>query len=118
MAGDADCRQRNAFIVTVDPVAIIIVRPRESDHLPRGHIFVAAVNRVGEEAVPGVRENEREEALAVEAIELERAVLQTRDDLVLLVVGEIRKALAAVFVAAGIIECGKRLAVMLRGRER
>ena len=103
-------------IMTVDPVAIVVVRAWKTDHLPRGHVFVAAVDRVGEEAVPRVREDEREEALAVEAIELERAVLEARDDLVLLLVGEIRKGLAAIFVAAGIVERGKRLAILLRRR--
>src|ERR1022692_2813020 len=118
MTGNADSRQRNTLIVTADPVAVVVVRTWKTDHLPCGHIFVAAVNRVGKETVPRVRENECEEALAVEVIELEGSVLDTFDDLVLLLVGEIRKTLAGVFAAAGTIKRSKRLAVLLRGRER
>jgi hypothetical protein len=107
MTGDADGRQRYTLIVAVDPVAVVVVRARKTDHLPCGHVFVAAVNRVGKETVPRVRENEGEEALAVEAIEFEGAVFKTRDDLVLLVVGEISEAFAALFAAAGFFERSK-----------
>src|SRR5580704_5340999 len=100
MIGNADGRQRDTLIVTADPVAVIVVRAWKADHLPRGHVFVATVDRVGKETVPRVRENKREEALGVEAIQLEGAVFETRNDLILLVVGEIGEASAAIFAAA------------------
>ena len=53
-----------------------------------------------------------------DAFELERVVLETFDDLVLLIVGEVGETLAAVFAAARAFERGERLAVLLRGCNR
>src|SRR5262249_42867468 len=49
-ARDAHRRQREALVVAVDPVEIVVAGAREADHLPRRHVAVAAVYRVGEEA--------------------------------------------------------------------
>ena len=54
----------DALIVPVDPVAIIVMRAGKADHLPRRHVLVAAIDRVGEKAVLGVLEDELEEILA------------------------------------------------------
>src|ERR1700756_2043572 len=51
MIVDADNRQSDALVVTVDPIAIIVMRARKSDHLPGGQIFVAAVDRIGKKTV-------------------------------------------------------------------
>ena len=48
---DADRRQRDALIVPVDPVAIVVMRARKTDHLPRRHVLVAAIDRVGKKAI-------------------------------------------------------------------
>src|SRR5579864_7135560 len=101
MIGDAHRRQGDTLVMPVDPVAIIVMRAGKADHLPRRHVSVAAIDRVGEKAVPGVFEDELEELLAVRAVELERAVFETPDDLVFLIVGEIGKAAVGEFGAAG-----------------
>ena len=56
--------------------------------------------------------------LAVEAVELERAVLEPPDHVVLLLVGQRCEGLAAEFLAAGGIESGQRLAILLRDGQR
>ena len=93
MIGDADRRQRNALVMLVDPVAIIVMRAGKADHLPRRHVLVAAIDRIGEKAGLRVLEDQLEEILAVGAVELERAVLETFDDLVFLIVGKLGKDL-------------------------
>src|SRR5579872_1552126 len=109
--------ERNALIVMVDPVAIIVMRAREADHLPRGQILVAAVDWVGQKAAARVLQDAVEELFAVGAVELQRAVFQSGDDLVFLRVGELGKTLA-VFTAARAIESGQRGAVLLCRRDR
>src|SRR5277367_298100 len=118
MIVDADGWQRKSFVVTVDPIAIVVTGARESDHLPRGHVLVAAVNRVGEKAVLRVPEDELEKILSARVRELERAVLEALDGLVLLIVREIHETLAAVFAAAGDVERGECRPVLLCWRDR
>src|SRR5690348_7018430 len=118
MAGDADRRQCHALVVTLDPLAIIVVRAGKADHLPADHVLVAAIDRIGEESVLGVLEQRLEEVVAIRALELERLVFQSLDDLVLVVVGELGKRLAAELLAASPVERGERLSIVLRGSRR
>src|ERR1700761_1185830 len=118
MIGDADRRQWDALVMLVDPVAIIVMRAGKADHLPRHHILVAAIDRIGEEPRLRVGEDQLEEILTIGAIELERAVFQAFDDLVLLIAAKLGKGLVLVFAAAGGIECGECLAIALSGRFR
>src|ERR1700733_7785536 len=118
MIADADRRQRNALVMAIDPVAIIVMRARKADHLPRHHVPVAAIDRIGEKTGLSVGENELEEFLAIDAVKLERAVFQALDGFVLLRVAEIDKGPAVEFGAAGGIERGERLAIVLRRRDR
>src|ERR1700730_16906938 len=113
MAVDADDRQGDALVMTIDPVAVIVMRTREANHLPRRQVFVAAVDRIGEKAALRVLEDLGEKRLAVEAVKLERTVLQPLDHAVFLLVGQSGKRFTAEFVAAGDLESGKRLAVLL-----
>src|SRR5690242_4354690 len=50
-AGDADRRQREALVVALDPVAIVVAGARKPQHLPADHVAVAAIERIGEEAL-------------------------------------------------------------------
>ena len=88
MRADADDRQSDALVVTIDPVAVIVMCAREANHLPGGHVFVAAIDRIGQKAVFRVRQYLTKKRLGVEALELERAVLEALDDVVFLVVGQ------------------------------
>ena len=57
MSADADNRQGDAFVVTIDPVAVIVMCARKSNHLPRRQIFVAAIDRIGKKAISRVGED-------------------------------------------------------------
>jgi hypothetical protein len=88
MIVDTDNRQRDGLVVAIDPVAIVVMRTRKSDHLPGGHIFVAAIDRIGKKAALRVLEDLGEEGFAVVAVELERSVLKPLDHVVLLLIGQ------------------------------
>src|ERR1051326_5381409 len=118
MIGDADRRRRKALVVPLDPVAIIVAGAGKADPFPGRHVLVAAVDRVGEEAVLRVLEDELEELGAVAAGELDRAVLEPGDDVVLVLVGGLGERLAAEFFPAIGGARAERLAIMLRRRER
>src|SRR5665213_4375443 len=71
-AGDGHRRQRIALVVPFDPVEIVVAGARIPDHLPRDHVAVAAIERIGEEAGLDILEDLFEERLAVGRIELDR----------------------------------------------
>src|SRR5689334_21623900 len=75
-AGESDRRQRKALVMAIDPVEIVVARAREADHFPRAHVAVAAVQRVGEEALLDILDRLLEEFLAVGSIELHAAALE------------------------------------------
>src|SRR6185312_1501847 len=116
MGGDGDRRQRDALIVTIDPFAIVVMRAGKADHLPRRHVPVAAVDRVGQKAVLRVFEDQLEEVLGLDAAELERTVLEAFYGFVFFLVGKLGEGLAAEFVVAGRVESGQAFAVLLRRR--
>src|SRR5215831_13386964 len=112
-AGQADRWQRKALIVTVDPVEIVVSRTWEADHLPRDHIAVAAVNRIGEETRLDVLEHRVEEALPVGALELDLSAFEAVQNFILVRVGELGECFGAVVCAAVAIERRKPGAVSL-----
>src|ERR1051326_4076736 len=118
MHGNGDRRQRDPLIMTVDPVAVVVMRAGETDHLPRRHVPVAAVDRIGQKTVLRVFEDQLEEFLGLDAVELERALLEAFNGPVFLLIGKLREGLAAEFGAAGGVERGQALAVLLRRRVR
>src|SRR5262249_45189141 len=65
-AGNAHRRQRIFFVVTVDPVEIVVPRTREADHFPRHHVAIAAVDGVGEESHLYVLHHLFEECLSID----------------------------------------------------
>src|SRR5690348_3333059 len=85
-AGDADRWQRVALVVALDPVAVVVARAREAQHLPADHVAVAAIDRIGEEALARVGQYLLEQPLGAGAVELDRALLEAAQQLVLLLV--------------------------------
>src|SRR6187551_2187327 len=73
----ADGRQRKALVVTMDPVEIIVAGPRVPDHAPPRHVAIAAIDRVGKEALLHVLDRLLEERLAVGAFEFHAPALET-----------------------------------------
>src|SRR5947209_7090465 len=84
-AGDAHRRQRKPLVVAVDPIQIVVSGARKADHLPRRHVAVAAVDRIGEEAHLHVLDGLLHEGLAVGAIQLKVAALEALQNIVLIV---------------------------------
>lgn len=82
MVGDADGRQCHRLIMFVDPGAIVVMGAGKTDHFPRSHIVVAAIDRIGKKTGLRILQNEFEEILAVGAIELKRTIFETCDRLV------------------------------------
>src|ERR1700677_1342074 len=58
----------HALSVVRHPFFIVVVGPRESNHLPGLHIFIATVDRIGEVAFLGVLQEHREEGLTVDTV--------------------------------------------------
>ena len=112
MLSDADGRQREAFVVPIDPVAIVVARTRKADHFPGRHIAVAAVDRIGEEAFLRVVEQLVEETFR--AGDFQRAVFEPGDDLILALVRQLRERFAAERIATVLVERCQRLAIELR----
>src|SRR5262249_886828 len=108
---------RNRLIVTLHPVAVVVVSARKSDHLPRRHVFVAAINRISKEADLRIIENEIEETLSAFLIELDLILLELAYDFVLAIVRQ-RGKFRSVRCSAVVIKCRKRLAIVLRRRDR
>src|SRR5579859_1558278 len=93
-AGDADRRQREALVVAVDPVAIVVAGAGKAHHLPADHVAIAAIDRIGEEALARVVQQLLEESFRAGAVELGRALLEAAEHLILLLVGQLRERLA------------------------
>src|SRR6185312_6553997 len=64
-AGDADRWQGVTLVVAAHPVAIVVARTGKSDHLPRAHVAVAAVDRICKEALLDVLDQLLEESLTL-----------------------------------------------------
>src|SRR6478752_5285650 len=62
---EADGRTGIAFVMSVDPVAVVVPGAGIADHAPRAHIAIAAVNRIGEKSLPRVRKQQLEERLSI-----------------------------------------------------
>src|ERR1700733_1911345 len=114
--GDSNRRQRVALVVPLAPPPVIVARPREPDHLPRRHVFVAAIDRIGEETLLRVLEKKIEEALG--AFDLERTVFKSGNDLVLTRIGKLSERGPAKRRATMPVEARQCLPIMLRRRHR
>src|SRR3569623_1508438 len=80
-AGDRHRAVRIRLIVLADVVAVVVTRARKTDHIPRHHVAIAAIDRIGEEALHGVLQHEIEEHLAVDLAELDLAGLEILEEL-------------------------------------
>ena len=58
-------------IVTLDPVAIVVMRAGESHQFPCRHVLIAAVDRIGKKALLGILEDWVKNAAALDVLELE-----------------------------------------------
>src|SRR5438105_7671481 len=75
---------------------------READQLPAGLVAVAAIDRIGEEALQRVREQHVEEELRAHRLQLDLAAVQAAQHFILLRCGERAEAVAILFRAMGI----------------
>src|SRR5262245_14468761 len=103
--------------VLLDVLAVRGGDARESHELPRDLVAVAAVDRVGEEALHRVREQQIEEERPRQRRERELSGLELRKDLVLLRSQQLRKGLLKTEHAGG-VHLRNRRAVDLLRRER
>ena len=86
--------QRIPLVVTPDPVTVVVASTRKANHLPADHVAVAAINRVGEEALLRVLQQLLEEA-ALRISKIDRAILQPCNDLVLVGITKFDEPFAA-----------------------
>src|SRR5712691_602170 len=88
--------------VLVDQVAVGRRQAGKADHLPGDFVAVAAVDRIGKEALHGDGEQRIEELLAVEIGELRLSLLQRLERLFALLRGQSFEILAVGFARPGI----------------
>src|SRR3984957_16392046 len=89
--GEAGRRPIDLNAVLIDKIIIGCVGARKTDHAPRHHIAVAAVNRIAEEALERALPEMREEHVAGYAAEIFSARLEALEIPVLLVRAHLRK---------------------------
>jgi len=75
--------------VPFDPVPVVVARAGKTDHLPAGHIAIAAVYGVGEKSLLRVLQQQLEERVSIRALKAHFVLLQPGEQLVLLVVGKL-----------------------------
>src|SRR5271163_3245619 len=93
---ESDRGKGHRLAVASHPILVVIVRARESDHLPCGHILVAAVDWIGEIAFLGILQKHGEERFGVDsAFKLDIAALQSLQQFVLIGGGEFCKCRGA-----------------------
>src|SRR5207302_3065473 len=90
---------------------------READQLPAGLVAVAAIDRIGEEALQRVREQHVEEELRAHALQFDLAAIQAAQHFILLRCRERAEAVAVLFRAMG-VHLPDADAVYLLRRER
>src|SRR6266403_5288678 len=100
--------------MAIDPIEIVVARAGIADHLPRDHVAIAAIERIGKEAHLHVLDDELEEGFAVDPFELDLFILKALEEFVLFRIGQIRKALSLIFRLAIFIERGERLTIGCR----
>src|SRR5258708_26598797 len=86
---ESDRGKGHPLAVTSDPILVVIVGPRETNHFPRAHSLVAAVYRIGEIAFLGVFHKHGKQRFGLDsAVKLDVAALHFLQPLVL--VGGVR----------------------------
>src|SRR5690606_30514505 len=97
--------------VMVEVVAVVVARAGKADEAPADHVPVAAINRIAEETLDRVVENEFEKGRRRDALEFEFAFLHGREDAVLDLGAEFVERLSFMGPATVRVERGERLAV-------
>src|SRR6185312_10440126 len=103
-AGDADRWQGVTLVVAAHPVAIVVAGAGKSDHLPRAHVTIAAVDRIRKEALLDILDDLLEERLTIDALERQRACLQRTQNAVLLFPRQLAERSPALAHAAVAVE--------------
>src|SRR4029077_2813139 len=88
--------------ILLDQFGIDRRQPREADHPPRGFVAVAAVDRIGEEALHGDLQKRFEERPAVEVLERSLTLLQRLERILALRGCEPVEVLAVDFAGPGV----------------
>src|SRR3569833_1661278 len=114
-AGDGHRAVRIRLIVFGDVVAVVVTRARKADHLPRHHVVIAAIDRVGKEAFHGVLQDQTKQALAIDGAEIDLAGLHRLEEIVLLLSAKFGEAFVLALAQVS-INCGKTGAVARRRR--
>src|SRR5580658_2538699 len=108
----------HALSMARHPFFVVVVGARETDHLPGAHVFVAAVNWIGEVALLGVLEEHAEEGFAVDtAVELDLAALEALQHFVLIIRGNLAECGALEILTHVFVDGDNGGTVELRGRE-
>src|SRR6185312_9916247 len=99
------------MLLHVGPV--VVTRARKADQLPTDHVAVAAVDRIAEKAFDSVLQQHLEERLGLDSIELDVALLEPGQNLVLLVRRQRAECAVAEGLAAVIVDRLDRRAIAL-----
>jgi len=116
-AEQPDGRQRVRLAILGNLVDVVVARPGESDQTPAGEVAVAAVHRIGEKAFLRVLQKHAEEALGRHIGELDVALLQPGENLILIGRRQGGEGLAGVGAPAMVVDVADRDAIKLRGRQ-
>src|SRR5258706_14034423 len=89
--GKAHRRSIDLDAVLIDEVVIGCISAGETDHSPRDHVAVAAIDGIAEVALEGAFPEMREENIGGYAAEVYPALLKAREIVVLLLRAHLRK---------------------------
>src|SRR5689334_24445473 len=70
-AGDAHWWQREAFVVALDPVEIVVARSGITDHSPGDHVAIAPIDGIREKSLLHVLEDLIEKNFCIDAVEFQ-----------------------------------------------
>src|ERR1700690_2217990 len=76
--GDAQRFSKKFNSMLIDQIVVIRIRTGKSDHLPGDFVFVAAINRIGEESFYRVLQQEVEEYVRRNAVEVDISFFESR----------------------------------------
>src|SRR5208337_5373500 len=112
LALDAHGRVGVAFIMAGNPVAVVVARAWEANHLPAGHVAIAAIDGIGEEAFPCILHDVLEECFAVLIAQLDRAFFKLSKHFVLCLIGKLSEGFSAMLAFAVAVEIGEALTIL------
>ena len=102
--------------MTIDPVSVVIANAWEADHLPAHHVTVATMDRIREETLGHIFQKRIEQALRLDAVEMNVARLNFFQHIVLLLGRKCGKAFRLKMSLAIPIQFGEPFSVQHRRR--